>query len=264
MARCDCCGCEIASDYGTSTVVGDGSAATPFTISKIDPNWQRPHARVRRTTTQSITPSGTFNAISFDTEVFDFGGFWVVGSPTLFTIPEDGMYIFGGCGIWAANATGTRELGIRKNGTDIIMVCDSPPDGTNGATMTPRAHVTYQSPLVAGNTLELVARQESGGALNMTAEADDSIVFWIVYAGKKVSTTIPRKSPLTAMSGEYQGALSAAGLTNPPVNSGHPRTSIILGQAQSPYIETLLGPKPFFRYARVRASFTISIPPRLA
>lgn len=186
MAKCDCCGCVFLSDYGTSTIVGEGSANDPYKVSMVDPTWLRPGARVRRTSTQSIATGASFTAISFDTEVFDQGNFWVVGSPTLFTIPETGMYIFGGNAIWAANATGTRELGFRLNGSTILLAVDQPPDPTNGGTTTIYAHAAYQSKLTAGDTLELVARQESAGALLVNPEADDSIVFWIVYAGKTI------------------------------------------------------------------------------
>src|SRR5688572_32190137 len=101
MAKCDCCGCVITEDYGTSQVVGTGSSDDPFVVSMVDPAWVRPAARVRRTTDQLISNS-IFVPISFDTEVFDTGNFWVIGSPTLFTISEAGMYAFGGCEIGRA------------------------------------------------------------------------------------------------------------------------------------------------------------------
>lgn len=187
MARCDCCGCVFESDYGTSTISGSGSQTDPYTVSIVDTAWIRPAARVRRTTNQSIATGATFAPITFDTEIFDQGGnFWVVGAPTIFTIPLAGLYLFGGCGLWAANATGTRELGIRLNGTTIVNVNDQPVESIHGGTFTPNSHVTGQSRLGIGDTLELVARQESGGPLNLTAEADESISFWIVYVGKTV------------------------------------------------------------------------------
>lgn len=185
MAACDCCGCVFESDYGTSIVTGEGTATDPYIISMASVPFVRPAARVRRTTTQSITPSGTFVPISFDTEIFDTDAIWTVGSPTEFTINTDGIYIFGGCGLWAANGTGTRELAFRLNGSNIIQTNDQPAETTHAAS-TRWHHITYQYRLGAGDSLELLARQESGGALNMTAEAEDSIVFWIVYAGRVI------------------------------------------------------------------------------
>jgi hypothetical protein len=187
MAACDCCGCIFESDYGTSIITGTGTKPDPYQISIVDTAWIRPAARVRRAALQAIPTGAAFTAITFDTEVFDQGGnFWVVAAPTRLTIPLSGLYIFGGCGIWAGNATGTRELGVRLNGSTIIAVNDQPPDATSGAGNTPWQQITYQKILGEGDYLELVARQESGGSLNMTAEADDAIVFWIVYAGRTI------------------------------------------------------------------------------
>lgn len=181
--RCNCCGCFVSSDYGTSIVVGTGSASDPYTVSRVDIAWIRPAARVRRTTSQSIPTGDTFTAITFDLEVFDQRDFWSSTDPTMFVAPQDGLYLFGGNGIWAANATGTRELALRLDGTTIIQTVDQ---ATTGASNTPASHISYQYRLGVGQTVELMARQESGGALNLTAEADDSIVFWIVYLGKTI------------------------------------------------------------------------------
>jgi hypothetical protein len=187
MATCDCCGCNIVSDYGTTLVSGTGTHVDPYVISKVDSSWIRPAARVRRAATQSIASGAAFAAVSFDTEIFDQGGnFWDPAFPTRLTIPQDGMYIFGGCGLWAANATGTREIGFRINGSTVIQLNDQPTDTINGGTNTPWQSVGYQKRLGMGEYLELVVRQESGGALNLNAEADDSIVFWIVYAGRTI------------------------------------------------------------------------------
>lgn len=186
MGSCDCCGCIVESDYGTSIVTGGGTASDPYTIVLADPEWVRPAVRVRRTTNQSIPTGASFAAVSFDTEVFDQGGFWDVGSPTLLTMPEEGLYIFGACAEWAANVTGTRELGFRLDGGTILQIDDQPVESNEGATLTPWMNLSYQYRLNAGSTLELVARQESGVALNLIAEADDSITFWAVYVGKIV------------------------------------------------------------------------------
>lgn len=185
MATCTCCGCVFASDYGTSVITGSGEPGDEYIISEVDASWIRPAARVRRTTDQTIATGG-FAAISFDTEVFDTNNFWVVGSPTIFTIGLEGIYSIGGCIKWAANVTGTRELAIRKNGTTILNLDDQFVDANNGGTFTPWQTVTYNARLSVGDSLELLARQESGGNLNVTAEADDTSVFWIVYLGKTV------------------------------------------------------------------------------
>lgn len=187
MARCDCCGCEFASDYGTSIVTGEGTNESPYVISQVDADWIRPVVQVRRTTDQTVATGDSFTVISFDTVIFEEGAeFWDISNPTEIVIPEDGVYIFGACGKWAANATGIRELGFRLNGTEIIQINDQAPEATNWATLTPWMNLSYQKPLGAGSILELVARQESGGDLNLLAEADNSITFWAMYVGRFV------------------------------------------------------------------------------
>lgn len=187
MAVCDCCGCEIVDDYGTSLVTGEGTRDDPFVVSMVDDTWLRPAVRIRRTTNQSIPTGAAFTAVSFDSEVFDQGtgsNMWVVGSPTLITIPENGIYVFGGCGQWPVSPGFTRELGIRLNGTTILQLNDIIDDPFGGDIQ--YQHVTYQERLVAGNTLELVARQETAGAMNLVAQADVTTVFWCFYAGRYV------------------------------------------------------------------------------
>lgn len=188
MGACNCCGCVVESDYGTSIVTGDGTAAEPYTIALVDPTWVRPAVRIRRTTNQSFPSTTGYGVVSFDTVVFEQGGeFWAAGAPTIITIPEDGLYIFGACGKWAAgNLAGARRIGFRLNGTTVILTDDQPLEATHGATLTPWMNLSYQYRLGIGDTLELVAHQNSGDSLNLVAEADDSITFWAVYVGKTV------------------------------------------------------------------------------
>lgn len=183
MARCDCCGCVFDSDYGTSIVTGSGTTVDPYIFSEVNADWVRPAARVERTTSQSI-PNNTITAISFDTENFDTGGFWTVGSPTRLTVSEEGLYMFGGCVLWPANTTGTRELGLRLNGTTILQHNDQPVDPS--LSIPYWQQVTYQAILTPTNYLELTARHEAGVSLNLMEEEHESMSFWIVYMGRAV------------------------------------------------------------------------------
>jgi hypothetical protein len=45
------------------------------------------------TGTLNLTTANTDYAVSFDTEVTDDNGYWVVGSPTRLTVPRDGWYL---------------------------------------------------------------------------------------------------------------------------------------------------------------------------
>ena len=53
--------------------------------------------KMYRTSAQTIASSGTYTSISFQAEEYDYGGFWVVGSPTRLTVPagQGGLYIVG-------------------------------------------------------------------------------------------------------------------------------------------------------------------------
>jgi hypothetical protein len=187
MASCDCCGCVLDDDYGTSLVSGTGSSGDPFVVEMIDPGWQRPVARVRNSASQLIASStSVYTAVTFDTEVFDIGSFWDIGNPTRLTAPLDGIYLFGGGVVWAANATGIRELGYRLNGTTILNTYDQSTDAVSGATNTPWMSSEYQWRLGVGDYVELVVRQESGGNLNITADGQNASVFWMMYAGRVV------------------------------------------------------------------------------
>lgn len=183
---CDCCGCIFESDYGTTNVTGTGTHSNPYVVSKVEPTWIRPAARVRRTTNQSIATGAAFAAITHDTPSFDTGNFWSASFPTRLVIPQTGLYLFGGSCMWQAAAAGTREIGIRLNGTTVLQLNDQPTDATSGATNTPWQSVGYQYRLSIGDYLELVVRQESAGALIVQSEFDDSPAFWIVYLGKTI------------------------------------------------------------------------------
>lgn len=182
MAQDFCCGCTFEDDYGTSTVTGEGSLVDPFRVTLIDPAFIRPLVRVRRTSNQSI-PDNTTTAVSFDTAVFDPTTMWVIGSPTRLTILTAGLYLMGGCTSWEANATGTRELAFRVNGTTELESQDNRPDSGSVALQQALSYLWFFDP---GDFVELIARQESGGARNLVTQAVYSTVLWMVYIGKKV------------------------------------------------------------------------------
>lgn len=122
-------------------------------------------------------------ALTFDSERFDSdpnGGIHSTGSNTSrLTCQTAGAYIVGGNVSWAANATGTRQLQIRKNGTTVIAfeVRASVGAGTNTV-----MHVATPGPVVLAATdyVELMAYQDSGGALNALVAGDYSCEFGMV------------------------------------------------------------------------------------
>lgn len=132
-----------------------------------------PHSRVSKATTQSLT-SGAWTAVTFPTETYDVGGMHSTSSNTSrLVIPagEAGKYQFGGSADFDNNITGLRGTRWAKNGTALgpellissVGFCSMP---------TPVEVI----PLVAGDYIELQARQDSGGALDII-----SATAWIMW-----------------------------------------------------------------------------------
>jgi hypothetical protein len=131
-------------------------------------------AIVRRTTNQSIGDNSV-TAITFDAEDKDTDGFWTVGSPTRFTIPEDGVYIFGGGVTFASNTTGKRAIYVRRGGTDYLAMQEVGSTTSDSR----RLAVAGMEEFTASQYIELYVYQNSTGSLNATPETEASIRFWI-------------------------------------------------------------------------------------
>jgi hypothetical protein len=130
--------------------------------------------KARKTAAQS-TGTGTAETVGQSGELygaFDGSGtngdtaFWTE-SNGVFTILEDGVYDLSCWVEWASNATGYRLIGIALNGSTTLVG-----DTRNAVT----GQVTRQSispaggvALVAGNTVELLVLQTSGGNLNVNS-----------------------------------------------------------------------------------------------
>lgn len=110
---------------------------------------------VYQTSSQSLTTSGTAYAISWDAEHYDNDGMWSASAPTRITIQTDGLYHFDAVVAFGSNASGYRELEIRKNGVAVRpRARDLPVSGVN--------HLVRASgdlDLLAGDYLEVFAIQ---------------------------------------------------------------------------------------------------------
>jgi hypothetical protein len=135
-------------------------------------NTPRPSARVYNSATISTT-SGAFTALTFNTERWDTDEIHSTSSNTgRLTCVTPGIYSITGHVLWAANATGQRIVQIRLNGSTYIGGGDRRMAATGGALTAQNAVTTHR--LAAGDYVELVALQESGGALNVaTPGAND-------------------------------------------------------------------------------------------
>lgn len=114
------------------------------------------------TATQALN-NNTNTPVQFDGESYDTDAFHDnVVNKTRFTAPVDGYYLMVANVTFAANATGTRQLFFMVNGTTVISNAVFP---ANTASVIYNTHAIY--PLVAGDYVELIASQNSGGSLNI-------------------------------------------------------------------------------------------------
>lgn len=124
-----------------------------------------PNVRVRHSTTQA-TADATYLTLTFDTEEFDTHAMHSTGTnPTRLTSVAAGYYLVIGQIGFAANATGYREAMIFKGGTTVVaraVILAAP--------AVPPTHVivTGVVSLASAEYVELRARQNSTGALNVT------------------------------------------------------------------------------------------------
>ena len=116
-------------------------------------------------------------ALTFDTERVDVGAMHDTSSNTgRLTVPSGGggFYAIGGQIEFASNSTGRRGVQIRLNGSTVIAREESANLGANDHTCT--VSTVYQ--LAAGDYVELMGLQASGGNLNMQATSAYSPEFY--------------------------------------------------------------------------------------
>lgn len=137
-------------------------------------------AQAWRGSTQALG-NGAFVAISFSAVNFDTDSFWAVGNPTRLTVPLGlgGQYVISGEIDWASSATGPRELTLRKNGTTTLANLIGPAEA--GGTCA--QNIVTVAPLVAGDYIELLGNQGSGGSLNTSTQANYSPTLTMSFLG---------------------------------------------------------------------------------
>jgi len=123
--------------------------------------------------------TATLTALTLNSERYDTDAIHSTSSNTSrFTIPFDGYYRITGIVSWAANATGSRQTRIMLNGvggTTIGIVLEQ----ASPAGVVLIQQVTADYLLTAGDYVELVVFQNSGGNLNVDTAANYSPEFWI-------------------------------------------------------------------------------------
>lgn len=161
--------------------VGDVlSASDVNTYVRDNAKWlgtDKPHCRVRNSANISHTTSGAYQALTFNSERVDVGAMHDTTTNTgRLTVPSGGggFYAIGGCIEFAADSTGRRGIQIRLNGSTVIARVEFANIGANDHAIS----IATQSQLAAGDYVELMGFQASGGNLNMLATSAYSPEFF--------------------------------------------------------------------------------------
>ena len=160
---------ETAALTGADLAPG---AVTPSRISGV------PSVRAFNSADEAI-PTGAFTSLTLNSERFDATGMHRTDIDTSrITIATAGIYLVTGDVTWLTNATGARELNVRKNGTTIVARAVQPADvGGN----TSDQSLTTLVQLAAGDYVELVVRQNAGAPVSIAAASEFSPEFSAVW-----------------------------------------------------------------------------------
>jgi hypothetical protein len=114
--------------------------------------------------------SGTPTAMRFFTADFDQGSLF--NGPTCYTAastltaPQAGLYLITAGIAWPSNATGNREISLQLNGSTTLAADQRP--AVNGDVTEQSVSTIYR--LAAGDSIEEIVMQTSGGTLNPTSD----------------------------------------------------------------------------------------------
>lgn len=158
------------STSARTVIVGDLIAAT-ITVKTLTDIENVPMARAYHNADQSSTTS-TQLACALNSERFDTDAIHDTSTNnSRMTCKTAGKYDIKGHMAFAANATGLREIAIRLNGTTLIALDNRISVSASRVTGLTIA-TTYD--LVVNDYVELIAFQDSGGALNVVNAANYS------------------------------------------------------------------------------------------
>lgn len=130
---------------------------------------KRPLCVMRQTVAQAVA-NGTNVAVTLDVEDVDYdNGHSTVTNTSRYTAGTAGWYFLAGVVAYVANATGDRECRFRLNGTTFLNASDAAGAADPTAGQPTIIHATTYVFLNAGDYVELIAFQQSGGALNTQA-----------------------------------------------------------------------------------------------
>ena len=152
--------------YGSAFFVADSAETTGL-------KWQAPGGAnfvgcsLSKSAAQTLT-TAVASLITWDVEAIDTDGFHSTSSNTSrVTIPsgKGGKYLVIATVTWAANATGLRSYGIKKNGSSVTQINSTNSSGT--IQFSQQEHHILD--LAAGDYIEIEGYQTSGGNLDILA-----------------------------------------------------------------------------------------------
>lgn len=145
------------------------------------PSWQSPTTcRVYNSGVITLT-TGVAAVLTFDSERFDSASLHNTASNTSRIVAVSvGKWLVGCCLDFAPNATGFRQAYIRLNGTTVIAA--SLQAAVSGVNVQMAFSTIYET-TVATDYFEVIAFQNSGGNLNISASGHYSPEFWAIYLG---------------------------------------------------------------------------------
>jgi hypothetical protein len=135
------------------------------------------YARATSAAGQSI-PNNANTALTFGSEDFDVGGLHSTASNTSrLTAPSAGLWLIGATAEFTASAVGRRGLYLQANGGTIFAA-------TLGAAVAfPAVTVVSLYRLAAGQYVEALAYQDSGGAVLLNTNAWSAQLWMVREAG---------------------------------------------------------------------------------
>jgi hypothetical protein len=159
----------LTADSTTATGLKWATAASGSTFSG---------CQLNRSSVLAIA-NDTLTAVTFDTETFDTDGYHsTVTNTSRVTIPtgKGGYYLLSSSTYWDSNSSGFRRIRYLINGSTSALNTYTP--GTSNANST-QNHTVVK--LTAGDYVEMLVSQNSGGSLNTNWSTDGS---WsVVYLG---------------------------------------------------------------------------------
>lgn len=137
-----------------------------------------PHARVFHNTTQTLT-SGTLTTLAFNSERWDSDGIHdTATNNSRLTCKTVGLYRLFGHVEFAAVAGGYRTLNLVLNDATVIA---SARMESNGGSITTRLSVNTDYRLAVNDYVTLVAHQDSGASVDITASTQISPEFGMTF-----------------------------------------------------------------------------------